>query len=148
MNYQINSIVDVIQNNIDLVASHWDEVIADQPTAALRISDSKYEWLEANSNLAVYTAHDKNKMVGYAVWIVMESLHSGNMQALNDCIYVKPEYRKRGVGKELIAFSEGDLKEQGIVHMGISMKSYNKFEGLVTSLGYKLTELTYSKDLG
>jgi len=148
MHYCTNTILDVIHTNRDLVELHWAEVIADQPDATLRISDSKYKWLEDNNHLATYTVHDEDKMVGYAVWTILESLHSGNLQAVNDCIYIHPDYRNKGLASKLMELSELSLTEQGIKHMGISMKSYGRFEGLVKELGYKLTELTYTKSTG
>ena len=146
--YKVVSIQDVVITEKDLVAAHWAEVSQDQKGATLRIDDSLYIDLEEDGYLSVTAAYDGSNMVGYCVFLLNQSLHSGDLQATNDCIYVKPTHRQHGIAQGLMSFTEKDLVVQGVKYIGISMKSYAPFEGLVTSLGYELTELHYSKSVG
>jgi len=146
--YYTVSIKEIITENKDLVQLHWNEVSQDQGDLPLRISDENYTSLEEEGFLRVSAVYDGDTMVGYCVFVVSDSLHSGEPYANNDCIYVHPDYRGKGIADYLLKFSEDSLAVEGVKYIGISMKQYAPFTGLVSRAGYTLTEYHYSKSIG
>lgn len=83
-------------------------------------------------------------LVGYCVDIVSPSLHySKDLFAVNDVVYLLPNYRKAAVGYELIRTAREALKARGVsVHL-LHMKEEHKFDKTAERLGYGLLDLVY-----
>ena len=76
----------------------------------------------------LFCYYDETEMVGYAIFIVADSVHSmGLMQATCTVMYVKPEYRKGGAGARFIYNCQKDLLEMGADVMIMAVKPIRQF---------------------
>ena len=95
----------------------------------------------SNPNVKVFTARDKEALVGYAVFFVSSHPHFQRVKfAFNDVIYIKPDYRHSS--KEFLQFCEYHLDVDVI---NFSMNYEQPHMGFMQSLGYKPTEIMYHK---
>jgi GNAT superfamily N-acetyltransferase len=67
--------------------------------------------------------------------------------AVNDVIYLEPEYRKGMTGFRLIKAAEKWLKDDGVSVLSINTKVHKPFDLLLERLGFNLIERVYSKRL-
>ena len=101
---------------LPLLHKHWQE-IAYYLDIPLKPNLPKYLLLEQVGALRIYTARsaDNGKLIGYAVFIVGPNLHySDSIQALQDILYLDPDYRRGRLGIQLIRFSEVELRNEGV----------------------------------
>jgi hypothetical protein len=117
-----------------LLEAHWSEVA--YHGYPLRVNRAAYEALEDAGSLRVYTMRVNGELVGYAVYVKHPSIRHEFVQAHQDGIYVKPEYRG---GAGLAAWATARLRDEGIkwVQWG------SPFE----RVGPKLVGRIYAKEL-
>lgn len=121
---QVETLADVRDECGNLIAAHWREIAVWQDIP-LDPEWATYETLEKSGMLVIYTVRtDNEKLVGYAVFIMRKHLHyRGHSWALNDIVFVHPDYRDGRVGRNLVRFWEKDLKARGIhvVHVNVKI---------------------------
>lgn len=134
---------------LPLLKSHWEEVAAYKDKRPLDPNyDLYFQAAESGSLLAV-VATDESEVIGYSVYLIVKELHyQTSTIAQNDIFYVKPEFRSRGVGAGLMAYSESLLKDKGVSVITMHMKTKNPFDSLCVGLGYANIERIYSKYIG
>jgi GNAT superfamily N-acetyltransferase len=112
--------------------------------------DPDYQKYEACCDAGVLLsviAEDDGLCVGYGVFFVTDSIHSGERVAKNDTIYILPEYRKGGAGADLIKFCESESKSMGAVLMFLELPSTRPMTVLSRRLGYANITQTFRKTL-
>lgn len=136
-----------VRNEIQpLLEAHWQEIALHQDKISLNPDWSRYESMDAAGSLAIYTARDEGKLVGYFVVMLTKSLHySDHFFAHNDIIFVSKEYRKGTNAIRLIKFAEQDLERNGVSLIVINTKTQQPFDCLLEKMGYSLTERVYTK---
>ena len=86
-----------------LIEEHWEEVARNQHDIKLNPDYDQYYNLEANGNLHCIAVRDDGDLIGYAISIIGRSLHyKDHLFAINDAIYIHPEYRRGRVGYTLV----------------------------------------------
>lgn len=73
-----------------------------------------YEMLTEQGDSFAVVAFDGNRPIGVVDVFVGPDPHTSLTVALNDTIYVLPEYRGRGVGGQLFARAEREAKARGV----------------------------------
>src|SRR5262245_23443365 len=97
---------DLIKNIGYLIELHYKE-IARYQDIPLDPDFSLYLAAEAAGNLRCYTARMDSLLVGYSVFMVRRNLHyRSSLQAIQDILFVAPEYRKSRIGVRLIRFCD------------------------------------------
>ncbi len=98
--------------------------------------------------LRVYTVRENKRLVGYASYILNNSIHyKTKLFAANDSIYILPDYRKSGTGRDFLAFCEGRLAEEGVKSASMTVKNKVNFSKMLIETGYELEETNYLKRL-
>ena len=125
---------------------HWKELALYQDAIPLDIDEGKYEQLDKLDVLLILTAREDGRMVGYYLWFLMAHGHykSSGAMGLTDMYFVLPEYR-RGVGVRLFKQSETELRSRGIKKAITSCKVHENHSALFEAMGWRLTDLTFSK---
>lgn len=133
-----------------LLKAHWLEV-AHYPDIALEPDWTRYEKADDTGVLRVYTARDgySRELIGYAIYAVMPNAHyMGSIQANQDILFLKPEYRKGLRGTQLLDYSERCLAAEGVQvvyqHIKIKSKGLGRFLRL---RGYEPIDEIYGKRL-
>jgi GNAT superfamily N-acetyltransferase len=130
-----------------LLEAHWEE-IAHYKDIPLEPDVTAYAALEEAGALRCYTVRDADKLIGYAVFFVRRGMHySGSLQAIQDVLFLLPEYRRGGTGPRLIRYSERQLAAEGVQAVYHHCKITNRVGGLLVRLGYELIDEVYGKRL-
>lgn len=125
----------------------WDDVAVDKDRFTAQCDEEKYRQLDEQKILHLVTARDGEKLAGYFLCFVTPNAHyegAGDM-AFTDMYYVLPQYRKGNIGIRLFAFMEETLKERGVVKFYTSHKLHRDRSAMMVLLGFKVTDLVYSK---
>jgi GNAT superfamily N-acetyltransferase len=92
-------------------------------------------------------AFDGRKLVGHATVYVTTSVHTGEMTATEDALYVLPEYRK-GIGADLVRRAMSDLRTAGVSELWCTAKPATRVGAMLERLGMRHVADTYLIRLG
>ena len=145
--YQGERLLDCWEEAQDLLFAHWEE-IAHYQDIPLAPDQEAYLTAEALGQFRLYTVRDVTKLIGYAVFFVKHNIHySGSLQAVQDILFLKQEYRKSMVGVRLIQYAERRLRAEGVQAVYHHVKRTNKVGRLLERMGYELVDEVYAKRL-
>lgn len=144
--YQQEDLNDIREELEPLLVEHYHEVAMYQDKIDLNPDWKGYELLSMANALHVYTARANQELIAYTVNIVQPNMHyKDHVYAVNDVIYVDPQYRHTEVAETLIQNSEELLKELGVSVMTFHMKTFKTFEALMDHLDFDKAEYLYMK---
>jgi GNAT superfamily N-acetyltransferase len=99
----------------DLIALNWEEVEDVKTVSPLAIDWASYRQLENQKVLRVGLMRHAGRLVGYNIFFVKPTLHSRDtIWAVNDLVYLDPEYRLGLNGVRLIVEAEELLRKDGV----------------------------------
>lgn len=93
------------------------------------------------------TARDNGKMVGYCGAYILPSMHTQEMIATEDFVFLLPEYRKGRNGVKLYKFCEDEVRRRGAKEISLTVKPETGAKRLIEFMDYKLVNLQYCKHL-
>jgi GNAT superfamily N-acetyltransferase len=134
----------------DIIAAHWREIAVWQDIP-LDPDWPTYENLSKAGMLVIYTVRtEEGKLVGYAVFVMRRHLHyKGHNWAINDIVFVHPDYRDGRIGRRLVQFWDEDLATRNINVVHVNVKTAHPALGLVLKFEkYKAVESGLEKRLG
>mgnify|MGYP001607900475 CR=1 FL=1 len=144
MNYQQEAVADVLDEIRPLLDMHWREVSHYQDIQ-LR---PDWDFYCTAQGIRLYTARDEGRLIGYCVFFVSHNKHyMDSMQAVQDILFVHPEYRGSRAGYRLIKFCDEQLRQEGCQVVYQHMKAAQSFGPLLEHAGYELVDLIYAKRL-
>jgi len=132
------------------IERNWEET-GGFANLELDIDWDMYRALDECGVLYVFAAYDceTHEAVGFIFYIVSPG-HPHDKKvpfAIQDTIYVEPEYRKKGVCTSLLAFAEIYLKSEGVGVVSQSAKPGSGFNKVLERKGYEHTDNMYLKRL-
>ncbi len=133
-----------------ILEAHHAEVGVLKGTLDLMPDWAQYELLQVKGELIFITARsNRARVAGYMLVILRPHLHyAGAKVAYDDAHYLTPKYRGGGWGKKMIQYAERRAKAYGAKVFSMRTKAGEHNHGYIfESLGYKLTDLVYLKDL-
>ena len=142
LTYQVENVWQCIDEIKPLNYSHWEEIAAHQDSRPLDPDYDRYYQLELLKMLRIFTVRDDAVLVGYYISIIVPHMHyKTSITALNDILYVHPDYRGGTAGYRLFVGAIDDLKNNTdtdivIIHMKIT----HPFRELLQKLGFNQTE--------
>jgi len=131
-----------------LFAHLWDDVALDKDRFVAECAEDKYGQLETNGVLHLVVARtEEGKIAGYHLSFVNENGHyqGAGLMAFTDMYFVKPEFRKANIGLQLFSAVEESLRAVGVVKIYSSHKLHKDRSAMMKVLGYKPTDLIYTK---
>lgn len=132
----------------DILPQHWEEIARDRDTIKLDPDWPAYHALEACGQLHFLVCRVDGKMAGYHLAFVRPHLHyRQSLSCITDIFYLKPEYRKGGIGKQLFVESEKVLKARGVQKVFLGCKVALDLTPLFENLGYQKIEYVFAKVL-
>lgn len=146
--YQQEPLCKVLVEIKDLIALDHVEVGAVNEEYTLEIDSTIYQILEDKDRLKVFTARFQGKLVGYFSVVIAPDLHyKGKLVAINDVIFLHPDYRKGTAGVKLFKFVEKCLKEDGFKQLQVTYTERFDISSLLLRLGYSKIETKFEKRL-
>jgi len=147
--YQEESYAQVVDEIQPLIKSHWKEIASCKDKIKLNPNFNMYKTMNELGILRIFTVRDFGKLVGYFIVMCQPHLHySDHVYAMNDIIYIDPEYRGSTIAFKLLRSVEKRLKKDGVSVLMINMKVYAPFDRLLEKLNFENTERVYSKYIG
>jgi ribosomal protein S18 acetylase RimI-like enzyme len=107
------------------------------------------ESLEKNGQEIVCVAADGDRLAGFCCGQIMKSMCYSYQFAEITELYVMDEYRRRGIGRQLLRRTENELSKHGVRHLHILTGSENHIaQALYHSYGYRgASEILLDKNI-
>ena len=136
----------VLEEMKPMLLEHWEEVAMYKDKIDFSPDYNKYFSMCDMGFIRLYTMRDNGKLVGYSLFFTMPHLHySKDMFAVNDVVFVDPEYRLPFITPAFFNYVEEQLSRLGMSVITYHMKVYKPFEKLMNGLQYNFTEHLYTK---
>lgn len=146
MKLQREYLRDCLEEMKPLFSKHWLEVAAYQDKIGLDPDYDRYLALERADAIRCYTIREEGRIIGYWVFFLTPHLHyKSDKFAINDIVYVEPEWRLPGVTPSAFVYVEDQLRAEGASVITYHMKVYKPFESMLKGLGYDHLEHQYGK---
>ena len=126
-----------------LLDDHMKEIEFDN----LVVASDLYLKAEEKGLLKVYTARDNGTIAGYCVTVISQCYKTTKIKAHQEALYVKPDYRRFGVGGELLQYVDTHLKQIGVHISSQSVPSNMNWDNLLIAKGYKKFRTIYEKEI-
>ena len=147
--YAVEQLPDFIEELAPLLEDHYEEVAMYKDKIKLNPDYDKYLKLAEMGMMHCVTVRDDKKLVGYFISFIQPHLHyQDTIYALNDILYLDPQYRGTNAAVKMFVFAEEQLREEGVDVIVLHMKTSLPFEGLAKFLHYDKAEYNYSKYVG
>jgi len=107
-----------------------------------------YKVLATAGVLAIFTARVSGVLIGYSVYAVHPNLHyKSRLHAIQDVLYISPEYRGKLMGLKLIRYADSVMKYEGVHLVTHHVKASNDFGPMLVRIGYELGDKLYNRRL-
>ena len=148
--YQREAFVNVYAEALPLLELHAKE-IAHYQDIPLKVDVERYKLADEAGSLRIYTARTgaTGALIGYAAFFIAFNPHfASSLQAVQDVLYVQPEWRGLMVGYRLIRFSENELRREGVQAVYQHEKiAHPELGQLLRRMGYEAVDTIYAKRL-
>lgn len=137
----------ILHEGMPLFVQHWREIATHQDIE-LAPDTALYETAADQGTLKVFTARSDGQLIGYAVYFANPHPHyRHSLQAMQDILFVRKEFRRGTVGARLIRYCDQALAMMGVQVVYQHVKAAHNFGPLLERDGYQLVEHIYSKRL-
>jgi hypothetical protein len=132
----------------DLLQCHYQELTLNKDRVKLKPMWAEYRILEELGRFVVFTARDGDNLVGYSAFFVQQHLHYADLKtAINDVLYLHPDYRQGRTGIRLLQHCEAALKADGVDKLCWHAKLDTALIPILHRLDYKTEEISLGKML-
>jgi len=107
-----------------------------------------YKKMHEVGALRIFTARIADVLVGYQIYFVSYHPHRrGSLEATQDVLYLDPEVRKGFVAIKFIRWCDETLARAGVKAIHHPIDADHNFGAILQRMGYRLTDLVFSKKL-
>jgi GNAT superfamily N-acetyltransferase len=125
-----------------LYREHYAQMCARLDTEGIHLSPYKprladYSQASKVGGLLTFVVRFEGKAVGHSNVYLVNDLHNNELNGHEDTIYLTPEHRKSGIGRELIKRILSELKSRGIRRFYASPITDLRVAKLFGKMGFK-----------
>jgi len=130
-----------------LFEAHWRELCRDADKLALDPDLEKYFAMEKMGALASFTVRDDDaQLAGFATFLCTTHPHyRSHSMACSDLVYLRPAYRGRGWGSQLLQFAFRELAGRGVSMIHVLAAKDSRLEILLEGAGFRHVENAWEK---
>ncbi len=144
--FRQGTVKDDLHKILPMIKNHWQEVGHRGGPEVLEFQIPDYILDEITDRLKGFVAEEDNKIIGYVGFNIMRHpQHYNNLFASSVAIYIDPEYRKKNLGKDLIRFSEQELKKEGVEYVQLVSNENKPIDDFCKKLGYVSSSIVYTR---
>lgn len=149
ISFQVEKWADALPELEPMFQLLWDDVALDKDKFVAKHDDEKYAALDKAGMLLVVTARCAGKLVGFFLTLLTPNPHyaDAGLMAYTDMYYLVPECRQGNTGLRLFSFVEQCWREKKVVKAYSSHKLHRDRSAMFRVLGWKPTDLIYTKVL-
>jgi GNAT superfamily N-acetyltransferase len=149
LKFYIETLSDCKDDASELLQLHWEQIALNKDKIKLNPDWETYQSLEDQGKVKIFTAREGSTLVGYFVVFLQRNLHyKDHVFAVNDIIFLHPDYRKGLAGMKIIKFAEKHLKDWGVSVLVMNTKTHAPFGPLLSRVGFNHSEELYTKYIG
>ena len=138
------AVADVLEEIKPLLEMHWREIAHYQDIDL----NPDWDWYLKFPGVRVFTARRDGVLIGYAVFFVGPNRHyRQSIQAMQDILFLHPDYRGTTIGPRLVWYSDMQLKAEGVQAVYHHVKVAHDFGPLLKRFGYELVDAVWAKRL-
>lgn len=131
-----------------LARKHWDETEGFHVEQTFGPSLERYSAYETPGWFVMVTARDGGRLVGYAGFYVLPSMHSQSIISTEDTWFLHPDYRKGWNAMGLFRFAEAEAIRRGSIEATGTVRLSNPHAGaILRRMGYKEVATVFVKQL-
>lgn len=145
--YQHELLYEVLPDIEPLLVLHYEELTLNKDRIVLNPMWERYAALEQAGALKIYTARQDGRLIGYGWFFINQHMHYAELTvAMNDVLFVHPDYRTGRTGVRLIQYCEQELSKQLqkfklVWHAKLS----NELSSILKRMGYQTEEVMMAK---
>jgi GNAT superfamily N-acetyltransferase len=137
-----------IERAAPLLQQHWEEIALNKQLMVLKPDAETYRRLEQQNKLVSVGAFAGDELVGYSVNLLQNHLHYADLVvAMNDVLYLAPEYRQGSAGRRLLDATEKAVRDRGARMLCWHAKPETALNAILPRLGYGVQDVIFSKEL-
>jgi hypothetical protein len=147
--FQTEEWSDCLKELRPLMRMLWNDVAVDKDRFVAKCDEPKYKALEDAGALCLTTMRMDTNLVGFYAALILPNPHYAGqgLMVYTDQYFILPSMRKGNLGLKLFTFSEKAWKDRGAVKAYSSHKLHRDRSKMFEALGWKPTDLVYSKIL-
>ena len=126
---------------------HWKETESYRHDQPFKPDKERFIQYSKMGVFHVFTARVDGELVGNFTIYTMPSMHTQEMVATEDTMFVKKEFRGKRVFFTLANYVHEELRKMGVKEITVTSKVSNPVGGLIERMGYNLVANEYSKSL-
>lgn len=131
---------------VELGRTHWHETMEYyRGRQEFNPQFERYNSYDKIGWLITFTVRDEGKMIGYSLIYITPSMHTQQMIATEDTIFLLPEYRKGRNGLRFHQYVEAELKNRGVKEIIVTAKPSSAACRLLEYIGFEVINHQYSK---
>lgn len=131
-----------------LVKYYFETTKAGEGMDPLEFKWDMYDQLDKRGSLLFISARsDDGVLKGFVDYVILPHLHHRQVIASCDMLAVHPDFRRMGIGGQLMTFGEQWLKPQGVTHIVHNHRLLYNEVPLFMKHGFHAEETSYVKDI-
>lgn len=142
--FGIESVLDVWPELVEIHRQHWFETEAYRHGQPFAPSCERYHRFEQIGWYILFTARDGSKLVGNLGVYLSPSMHTQQLIATEDTLFLLPDYRRGRNAVDFMEYAEAECWRRGAVELTVTAKN-DRVGRLLVMLAYEPVSVQYSK---
>ena len=140
----------IVRDIAPMLDAHWQELAMFKDEIPLDVNWEAYNRGYDAGLLRAYGVRAGGTLIGYAVFqVVPRHAHYAHRWAINDVIWIHPNFRNFGVGSKLCEAYERDLADGGPIVVVVETKAHSPaLAALLAAKQYLLMGSVFAKRIG
>jgi GNAT superfamily N-acetyltransferase len=147
LEYKTSKFENVKDEMLRLLRDHFEEISPFSSKHKFEPDVDYFEAVESAGALRIFTVHDGKNLVGYNAFLIHRHGHINAMVGNQEVIYLKPEYRSKGIGAKLVQLSEMILKANGCKYIICTSNAHQDYGSVFEKAGYVELDRNFVKEL-
>lgn len=145
--FQREKFSSVIDEAREMLGQQWIEA-GEGGVGELRLSEDRYNAMDALGMLRIVTVRHLGKLIGYASIFVFSGMHADAKAMVSDALYLLPAHRRPGVSMRLVRYVEAMGRDEGVnvIHWQANSR-FPGFGRLLQFMGYPPISSIHAKVL-
>lgn len=141
--FQIERVADVWSELLELHRLHWHETETYRHGQPFAPSMERYKEFEDCGWFLLFTARQGHRLVGNCGMYLCPSMHSQQLIATEDTLFLHPDFRRGRTAIEFIGYVRDECFRRGAVEVTVTAKG-DKVGRLLRYLAFQPTAVQYS----